>query len=104
MRPRAKQPARALVGVRSQQAKLPAVFGSRRWVEAGELLSYGAPIDPLFERAADLIDKIIKGASPATMPMEQPARFEVVLNFTTAKELGLKIPQAVLVSVTNSVE
>ena len=71
---------------------------------ASRLASYGAPIDPLFERAADFVAKILKVASPSTMPMEQPTKFELALNFKTAKEFGLKIPQSVLVSVTNPVE
>ena len=88
----------------ARKHKLPAVFGLRQFVEAGGLASYGAPIDPLFERAADFVVKIIKGASPSTLPMEQPTRFEVALNFKVAKELGLKLPQAVLVRVTNAIE
>ncbi len=88
----------------ARKHKMPAVFGLRQFAEAGGLASYGAPIDPLFERAADFVAKILKGASPSTMPMEQPTKFELALNFKTAKELGLKIPQGVLVSVTNPIE
>lgn len=93
---------RLLPEIRKQ--KLPAVFGITQFVEAGGLASYGAPINSMFERAAEIVVKIIKGASPATTPMEQPTKFETGLNFKTAKVLGLKIPQAVLVSVTNPVE
>ena len=88
----------------ARKQKMPSVFGLRQFVEAGGLASYGAPIDPLFERAADFVVKIIKGASPSTLPMEQPTRFDLALNFKTAKELGLKLPQSVLVRVTNPVE
>ena len=84
--------------------KLPTVFGLRQFVGAGGLASYGAPIDPLYERAADFVVKIIKGVSPSTLPMEQPTKFETALNFNVAKALGLKIPQGVLVRVTNPVE
>ena len=88
----------------ARKHKLPTVLGLRQFVEAGGRASYGAPIDPLYERAADFLVKIIKGASPSTLPMEQPTKFELALNFKTAKELGLKIPHSVLVSVTNPVE
>jgi putative ABC transport system substrate-binding protein len=78
------------------QNRLPAIFESRDWVEAGGLISYGAVYSDAFRRAAALIDKILKGAKPAEIPVEQPTRFELVINLKTAKQIGLTIPPNVL--------
>jgi putative ABC transport system substrate-binding protein len=77
--------------------KLPAMFMDRRWVAVGGLMSYGAdPLD-LFRRVGTYVDKILKGAKPADLPVEQPTKFELVINGKTAKALGLTIPQSVLI-------
>lgn len=76
--------------------KLPTMFGPRAHAEAGGLLSYGPDRADLFRRAAIYVDKILKGASPANLPVEQPTRFELVVNLRTAKALGLAIPESVL--------
>ena len=76
--------------------RLPAIFQSRDWVEAGGLISYGPKYDDAFRRAAPLMEKILKGAKPADIPVEQPTKFELVLNLKTAKEIGVTIPQSVL--------
>jgi putative ABC transport system substrate-binding protein len=76
--------------------RLPAIFESKEWVEAGGLVSYGPNYADLFRRAAIQMDKILKGAKPADLPVEQPTKFELVINLKTAKQIGLTIPPNVL--------
>jgi putative ABC transport system substrate-binding protein len=76
--------------------RLPAVYGFREHVEAGGLMSYGPNFRELYRRAAVFVDKILKGAKPADLPVEQPTKFELVINLKTAKQLRLTIPHAVL--------
>jgi putative ABC transport system substrate-binding protein len=76
--------------------RLPTVGGSREWVEAGLLVAYGPDYSNLFRRAATFVDKILKGAKPGDLPMEQPTTFELFLNLKTAKALGLTIPPSLL--------
>ena len=76
--------------------RLPASFQRPAYVEAGGLISYGPDIDDIMRRVADYADRILKGASPTELPVEQPTRFELVVNLKTAKALGLTIPPAVL--------
>jgi ABC-type uncharacterized transport system substrate-binding protein len=77
-------------------ARLPTVHGSREYVEAGGLMSYGPSFPHLFKRAADYVDKILRDAKPGDLPVEQPTKFELVINLKTAKALGLTIPPSVL--------
>jgi len=76
--------------------RLPMAVGSREYAEAGGLLSYGTDYPDLFRRAAVYVDKILKGARPADLPVEQPTKFELIINLKTAKALGLTIPQSLL--------
>src|SRR5919109_461968 len=78
------------------QNRLPAIFENKAWVEAGGLISYGANYADAHRRAAGLMDKILKGAKPADIPVEQPTKFELAVNLKTAKQIGVTIPPNVL--------
>jgi putative ABC transport system substrate-binding protein len=84
--------------------RLPSIGGAKEYAEAGLLLSYGASYPQLFRRAAHFVDKILKGAKPADLPIEQPTKFEFVINMKTAKALGLQIPQSVLLQVDQEIQ
>ena len=75
---------------------LPAIYGQRDSVEAGGLLSYGPNIVDVYRNSARFVDKILKGTKPGDLPIEQPTKFELVINLKTAKALGIKIPQPLL--------
>jgi putative ABC transport system substrate-binding protein len=75
---------------------LPTISGYREGPEAGGLMSYGPSLPDLWRRAVTYVDKILKGAKPAELPVEQPTKFELVINLKTAKALGLTIPQSLL--------
>jgi len=77
-------------------ARLPTVYGSRVQVEAGGLISYAPSFSDLFWRAADIVDKILRGTKPGDIPVEQPTKFEFIINLTTAKALGLTIPASLM--------
>jgi putative ABC transport system substrate-binding protein len=89
-------PHRARILSLAAQHRLPAASQFREFVEAGGLLSYGPNLPDLFRRAAIYVDKILKGAKPGDLPVEQPTKFELVINLKTAKALGLTIPQSLL--------
>jgi ABC-type uncharacterized transport system substrate-binding protein len=85
-------------------ARLPTMSTFRDYVEAGGLISYGPNFPDLFRRAADLVDKILRGAKPADIPVEQPTKFDLVINLTTAKALGLTVPDTLLARADEVIE
>src|SRR5262245_37761687 len=88
---------RVRISALALEARLPTVSGIRDWVTAGSLMSYGPDISAAFRRAAELVDKILRGTKPADIPVEQPTKFELTLNFATAKALGLRFSDSFLV-------
>jgi putative ABC transport system substrate-binding protein len=88
----------------SLAARLPTVFRSREFVQAGGLMSYGPNFPALFRRAADYVDKILHGTKPDDIPVEQPTRFDFVLNLATAKAIGITVPQSVLARADEVIE
>ena len=84
--------------------QLPAIFMSREFVDAGGLMSYGVHYPDLYRRAATLVHKIFNGAKPADLPVEQPTRFEFVINLRTAKALGLNVPDKLLAIADEVIE
>jgi putative tryptophan/tyrosine transport system substrate-binding protein len=85
-------------------ARVPAIYGSREYVEVGGLISYGPNFPDLFRRGADYVDKILRGAKPGEIPVEQPTNFEFAINLTTAKALGLDVPPTLLARADEVIE
>jgi putative tryptophan/tyrosine transport system substrate-binding protein len=88
----------------SLSARLPTIFSTRSFVQAGGLMSYGPNFSDQFRRAAELVDKILRGTKPGDIPVEQPSRLELVINLTTAKALGLTIPESFLLRADEVIE
>ncbi len=86
------------------ESRLPTMYTYRIYVEAGGLVAYGPDLNDLVRRSATQLDKVLKGAKPADLPIEQPMRFEFVLNLKTAQALGLTIPQHVLYQATEVIQ
>ena len=78
------------------KSRLPSMYGNREAVDAGGLMYYGADLADSYRRVAYFVDRILKGAKPADLPVEQPKKFELVINLRTAKQIGLTIPQSML--------
>ena len=80
------------------------MFGGREYIEVGGLISYSASFPDLFRRAADYVDKILRGAKPADIPVEQPTKFDLVINLTSARVLGLDVPPSLLARADEVIE
>ena len=83
---------------------LPSIFGWKEYVEAGGLMSYGPNLEESWRRIAAFVDKILKGARPADLPVEQPTRFEFIVNLKTAKALDLTVPQSIFARADEVIE
>jgi putative ABC transport system substrate-binding protein len=88
----------------AQSRRLPTIYGFRDGAAAGGLISFGPNYEDLFRRAADFVDKILRGSSPADIPVEQPTKFELVINLKTAKAIGVDFPAALLVRADEVIE
>jgi len=95
---------RALIVDFATRARLPSIFAFREPVELGALMSYGVSLVEVFRRAATFVDKILKGVPPGDLPVEQPSKFELVINLKTAKALGLTIPPSLLARADEVIE
>jgi putative ABC transport system substrate-binding protein len=95
---------RVQLNILALSARLPTMYGARENVEAGGLMSYGPNIPDQFRRAAGFVDKILRGMKPAEIPVEQPTRFELIINSTTAKALGLTIPETLLATADEVIQ
>jgi putative ABC transport system substrate-binding protein len=88
----------------SLSARLPTIFNDRSFVQAGGLMSYGPNFSDLFRRTAELVDKVLRGTKPGDIPVEQPSRFELVINLTTAKAIDLTLPESFLLRADEVIE
>jgi putative ABC transport system substrate-binding protein len=95
---------RIAISTLAAAARLPTIHSGREYVEAGGLLSYGPNYVDLFRRAGNYVDKILRGANPADLPVEQPTKFDLVINLTTAKALGLEVPPSLLATADEVIE
>jgi putative tryptophan/tyrosine transport system substrate-binding protein len=95
---------RSLIGALALEAKLPTISGTREYVEAGNLISYGANFTDLFRRTADYVDKILRGANAADLPVQQPTKFDLIVNLRTAKALGIELSPTLLARADEVVE
>ena len=97
-------PNRKLIADLAAKHRFPAIYPTKNVVESGGLMSYGPDLIEPYQRAAVMVDKILKGAKPADIPVEQPTKFELMINFKTAKALGLTIPPVVMMRATKVIK
>jgi putative ABC transport system substrate-binding protein len=95
---------RAQLAQLAAKHRVPAIYGHGQYIEAGGLMSYGPSLSDAYGRAADFVDKILKGTKPADLPAQQPTKFELIINLRTAKTLGLEIPPTLLARADKVVE
>jgi len=95
---------RVLINDLALRARMPTMHGFRQYVETGGLISYGPSTPELFRRAADYVDRILRGAKPGDLPVEQPTKFDLIINLQTAKTLGLTVPPRLLAQATEVIE
>jgi putative ABC transport system substrate-binding protein len=95
---------RTRISARALRTGVPTMFWRREFAEVGGLMTYGTDVPHLYRRAATYVDKILKGANPADLPIEQPTKFELVINVKTAKALGLTIPPSLLIRADQVIE
>ena len=95
---------RRIIAALAAEIRLPAIYVTREYVEVGGLMAYAADFVDVYRRMAGYVDQILKGANPAEMPFQQPAKFELVINLKTAKALGLTVPQSLLVRADEVIE
>ena len=95
---------RITINTLAMAARLPTMQSAKEYMEGGGLISYGANLPDLFRRAADFVDKILHGAKPADIPVEQPTKFDLVINLKTAKALGFTVPHNLLVLADEVIE
>ncbi len=95
---------RARIHTLATSARLPTIYNSREYVETGGLMSYGPNFLDQWRRAAEIVDKILRGAKPGDIPVEQPTKFDLVINLITAKALGLTVPSSLLSTADEVIE
>jgi putative ABC transport system substrate-binding protein len=95
---------RIRINIAALGERLPTMHGSRDFVEAGGLMSYGPNFPDMFRRTADYVDKILRGAKPGDLPVQQPTKFDLVVNLTTAKALRLDVPPTLLTRTDELIE
>jgi putative ABC transport system substrate-binding protein len=97
-------PLRAKIAQLALEAKLPGVYGPRQWAEVGGLISYGVNLPEIYRESADYVDRILRGATPAELPVKRPTKYELVVNLKTAKALGITVPQSVLLGADEVIQ
>jgi putative ABC transport system substrate-binding protein len=95
---------RTRVSLLAAGARLPTIYAYREYAEAGGLISYGTSFPDLFRRAAEYVDKILRGAKPADLPVEQPTKFELVINLIAAKAIGIEVPATLIARADEVIE
>src|SRR2546426_8941029 len=95
---------RARIATLASKNRIPAIYSQKEYVDSGGLISYGIDLTDVFRRSAGFVDKILKGANPAELPVELPTKYELAINLATAKALGLTIPESLRAKADRLVE